>query len=251
MKTNQTMSYSGKQYFAKEGFVRSEKDDVQIWYRIIGDEKLPVVTLIPGTEGSAVYWSDEIIGTLLESGYCVLIFDPRDTGKSTWVKWPKWFNASKWQPGEKTPYQFINHYEDLLMLWEHVGVQKSHVIGVSQGGMIGQIAAIRDKKKVLSLCLMSTSPTNQFDDDLDPLTEEFYQPVPKMAMKTGMQAAMKFIFGKKYIDSATEMFVYLLKAKESEREDIHVYFEQIDSWGGYVQYKCMDESGFVCKMPGN
>ena len=231
-KSNEKQGGKSK-YPTSEGFAHNKKDDVQIWYRITGEEGLPVVTLIPGTEGSSIYWSEQIVSALQQCGYRVLIFDPRDTGKSTWVKWPKWFNASKWQPGQPTPYPFISHYEDLLCLWELLGIAQSHIIGVSQGGMIGQIAAIRDPKSVLSLCLLSTSPTNQFDDDLDPLSEQFYAPVPKMAMKTGMQAAMKLIFGKKYIESAADMFVYLLDAKPDERADIVDYFKQIDSWGGY------------------
>ena len=213
-----------KQYASEQGYAVNQKDDVRIWYRISGGEKLPVVTLIPGTEGSSIYWSEKIISTLLENGYRVLTLDPRDTGKSTWVKWPSWFKASKWQPGDKTPYPFVSHYEDLLALWEHIGISSSHVIGVSQGGMIGQIAAIESGNRVLSLCLLSTSPTNQFDDGLDPLTEAFYRPVEKMAMKTGVQASMQLILGKKYIGSAVDKFTYLLDANEDERADIHEYF---------------------------
>jgi len=65
------------------------------------------------------------------------------------------------------------------------------------------------------------------------LTEEFYKPVEKMMVKVGIQASMRLLFGNKYIDSATDTFMYLLQANESQRKHIYEYFERIHSWGGY------------------
>ena len=224
---------SNSSYPSAEGFASNSSDNVEIWYRITGEKDLPAVTLIPGSETSSAYWSNKIIDELLINKYRVLIYDPRDTGKSTWIKWPKSFKANKWKPGMPGPYNFMSHYEDLKQLWKELSINRSHIIGVSQGGMIGQIAAIDSPKMVLSLSLLSTSPTNQFDEDLDPLSSDFYEPVEKMFMKVGIQASMPWLFGKRYIKSATDAFMYLLQAREDERPLIYDYFRQMHNWGGY------------------
>jgi len=216
-----------------EGFVYNQLDDVNIWYRLSGGINSEVITLIPGSEFPSVYWSEEIISTLLSEGYSVLIFDPRDTGRSTWICWPKGFKARKWNPGDPTPYPFEAHYEDLKILWQHLGIKQSHIIGVSQGGMIAQMASIQNPEAVKSLCLLSTSPTNQFDKDLDPLPPNFFKPVPEMMTRVGIQASMSFLFGKHYLKSLTDAFMYLLQADESHRNDVYQCFRKVHEWNGY------------------
>lgn len=230
---NSKNGFLNSRYPSADGFAFNSSDKVQIWYKIIGNKDQPLVTLIPGSDSSSVYWSNQIIEELIENKFRVLVYDPRDTGKSTWLKWPKSFSASKWNPGMPTPYDFLDHFEDLKQLWKDLDIKQSHIIGVSQGGMIGQIAAIEKPDKVLSLSLLSTSPTNQFDEDLDPLTPEFFEPVEKMLTKVGIQASMQWLLGKKYLKSATNAFMYLLQAREDERNYIYEYFRQIHEWGGY------------------
>ena len=99
--------------------------------------------------------------------------------------------------------------------------------------MIGQIAAINNPKDIISLCLLSTSPTNQFDKELDPLPESFYKPVEKMMVKAALQKAMRWVFLNNYLDTLTDIFMYLLKAEENERKIIYSYFKQMHTWGGY------------------
>ena len=61
-----------KPYKKTDGYAVNGIDKVNIWYRVIGDENLPVITLIPGTEGSSVYWSEMFLSAFLENSYRVL-----------------------------------------------------------------------------------------------------------------------------------------------------------------------------------
>ena len=55
---------------------------VSIAYTIAGNEEDPAVLMVMGLMASHKVWGEEIVNNLVESGYQVVLFDNRDTGRS-------------------------------------------------------------------------------------------------------------------------------------------------------------------------
>jgi proline iminopeptidase len=137
---------------------------IRIAFDTSGDPKGVPVLLVHGVGMQLTAWPDEFIDGLVDLGYYVIRFDNRDCGLSTkfeafgtprlglaWLKskvgWPL-----------RSPYQLSDMAEDALGVLSALGVAKAHVVGVSMGGMIGQVLAARHPNRVSSLtCIMSSS----------------------------------------------------------------------------------------------
>ncbi|MFC3457839.1 alpha/beta fold hydrolase [Massilia haematophila] len=137
---------------------------IRIAFDTAGDAKSTPVLLVHGLGMQLTSWPDEFVDGLVELGFYVIRFDHRDCGLSTkfdragkpsliwsWVR-------SRLKLPFKPPYGLEDMAEDALGVLSALGVAKAHVIGVSMGGMIGQILAARHPQRVLSLTsIMSTS----------------------------------------------------------------------------------------------
>lgn len=137
---------------------------IRIAFDTAGDAKSTPVLLVHGLGMQLTSWPDEFVDGLVELGFYVIRFDHRDCGLSTkfdragkpsliwsWVR-------SRLKLPVKPPYGLEDMAEDALGVLSALGVAKAHVIGVSMGGMIGQILAARHPQRVLSLTsIMSTS----------------------------------------------------------------------------------------------
>ncbi len=91
---------------------------------------------------------------LSESGYYVIRFDNRDTGKSTF-----------YEPG-KAEYSIVDMVDDSIALLDAYKIKQAHFVGMSLGGMLGQIAAVKYSERVQSLTLISSSLFAPEDPDL-------------------------------------------------------------------------------------
>ncbi len=129
---------------------------VELCYEEFGDPAAPPVLLIMGLGGPMFWWEDEFCSDLAARGFRVLRYDNRDVGRS--------------QPGT-TPARLLPAYlrrvppeyslEDMAAdaagLLAHLGIERAHVVGVSMGGMIAQLLAIRHPESVRSLVSMMSS----------------------------------------------------------------------------------------------
>ena len=52
--------------------------------------------------------------------------------------------------------------KDVTHLWEHLEIERSHLLGISMGGMISQIIANKNPKIVEKLILVSTAPSTDW-----------------------------------------------------------------------------------------
>ncbi len=59
---------------------------IQIEYETFGEKSSPAILLIAGLGAQLTYWQDEFCIKLADQGYCVIIFDNRDTGLSTKIE---------------------------------------------------------------------------------------------------------------------------------------------------------------------
>jgi pimeloyl-ACP methyl ester carboxylesterase len=121
-------------------------DGVEIATEAFGDPEHPPVLLIMGGMASMLWWPDEFCRRLAARGRFVIRYDQRDSGLST-----------KYPPG-RPGYGFDDAVDDVFRLLDGYGIAAAHVVGFSQGGMVGQGAALKHPERVLSLTAISTSP---------------------------------------------------------------------------------------------
>ncbi len=119
--------------------------DLKLWTESFGNPSDPFVILIPGAAAQGVQWSKDFCLLLSQKGYCIVRFDPRDTGLSTCIDF------------SKTPYKMSDMADDVLTIMDAYGISSAHLAGTSMGGYIAQILSIDHPDRVKTLTLfMST-----------------------------------------------------------------------------------------------
>jgi pimeloyl-ACP methyl ester carboxylesterase len=111
-----------------------------------GDPAHPPLLLIMGGMASMLWWPDEFCRKLARHNRYVIRYDQRDTGHS-----------SKYPPGN-APYTLDDFVEDAIGVLDEYRIAGAHLVGMSLGGIIGQLAAAGHPSRVLSLTAISSTP---------------------------------------------------------------------------------------------
>ncbi len=119
---------------------KAEVDGLEIYYETRGEGS--PLALINGWGGSMDSWSPRMLGALAKR-HLVVTMDNRGTGRSS-------------KPD--TPYTMETMAADAVGVLDAVGVESSHVMGFSMGGMVAQAVALDHPERVSSLVLCGTSP---------------------------------------------------------------------------------------------
>jgi pimeloyl-ACP methyl ester carboxylesterase len=119
-----------------------------------GDPSDPTVLLIMGAFASMLWWPEAFCRRLAEGGRHVIRYDNRDTGRS--IAYPLG------HPG----YSLEDLADDATMILSAYGVNRAHLVGMSLGGMIAQIVALKYPERVLSLSLIMSSVFGPPNPDL-------------------------------------------------------------------------------------
>ena len=114
-----------------------------------------------GVMASMLWWPEEFCERLASHGRFVIHYDNRDTGLST-----------KYPPGEPG-YAVADLVDDALQVLDAYAIAASHIVGMSLGGMIGQLAALKYPSRVLSLTAISSSPVGMDKSDLPQSSKAF------------------------------------------------------------------------------
>jgi pimeloyl-ACP methyl ester carboxylesterase len=133
---------------------------IEVAYETFGDPADPTALLIMGLGVQMLGWDEEFCELLVERGFYVVRFDNRDVGRSTKVEGGPRPDIMAVAAGDTSSasYTLDEMAEDCAGLLDHLGVEAAHVVGASQGGMIGQTLAISRPERVLSLVsIMSTT----------------------------------------------------------------------------------------------
>ncbi|MCB1471602.1 MAG: alpha/beta fold hydrolase [Rhodobiaceae bacterium] len=133
-----------------------------------GPEGAPWVTLAHALANNLTLW-DEIAATLSDR-YRVLRYDQRGHGKSEAV------------PG---PYSFPMLIDDVLGIWDQLGVTQSHWIGLSIGGMIGYGLGIHHPQRLKTLIACDSRP------DAPPDYAAYFQSRIDKARDKGMEGVVE------------------------------------------------------------
>ena len=127
-----------------ERMIRTE--GAELATQTYGELADPPLLLIMGGMASMLWWPDAFCAALAERGRFVIRYDNRDTGRAT--KYPVG------EPG----YTFDDMIEDAMRVLDAHGIRAAHLVGMSLGGMIGQVAALKHPSRVLTLTAISSSP---------------------------------------------------------------------------------------------
>ena len=133
---------------------------VQLCYQTFGSPGGDPLVLVMGLGGPMTWWDPELCTMLAETGFHVVRFDNRDTGRSSRSRG----RVSRSQlvrsfvgRGGRPPYTLNDLAADAFGLMDHLGWESAHVAGVSMGGMIAQTMAVDQPRRVRSLTsIMST-----------------------------------------------------------------------------------------------
>ena len=136
--------------------------DVQIYYKDFGPENNTPVLLVMGLGGQLTYWPQFFIEFLQNNGYRPIVYDNRDVGLSTSFKEygrPNFiWNYVKFYTGLpiRSSYSLEDMANDGLAVLDHLSIDKSHLVGMSMGGMISQHLASNNEERFYSLTLIAS-----------------------------------------------------------------------------------------------
>lgn len=140
-----------------------QANGVPICTEAFGRPDDPPLLLIMGAMASMVWWPDEFCRRLAAGGRYVIRYDNRDTGRS--ITYP---------PG-KPGYSIDDLTADAAGVLDAYSLSSAHVAGMSLGGMIAQIAALRYPGRVSTLTLISSSVFGPEDPALPPIAQEILE----------------------------------------------------------------------------
>jgi len=131
-----------------------EANGITIEYQIEGNG--PPLLMVMGLGGQLTDWHRGFVD-LLARDFTVITYDNRDSGLSSSSKAP---SPSRWQlvkanlwPGWVQPaYHLSDMADDAVALLDGLAIPRAHILGMSMGGMIAQLVAIRHPARALTLC---------------------------------------------------------------------------------------------------
>lgn len=145
---------------------RIQTDRLTIWYESFAattatPHATPVL-LIGGFSMQAIHWPESLIHALNAHGFRVIIFDNRDVGLTDRLKGQRAPNPVRIGLSRvlgrsiPVPYSLDDMADDAVALLDALEIPKAHIVGMSMGGMIAQLIAIRHPRRAVSLCSWSS-----------------------------------------------------------------------------------------------
>jgi pimeloyl-ACP methyl ester carboxylesterase len=123
-----------------------EVNGIELCAEVFGDAGDPVVLLIHGTGSSMLSWDQELCERLAAGRRLVIRYDARDAGRSTT------------SPLGAPPYTLRHLVADAIGLLDHFGASRGHLVGMSGGAAVAQLAALDHPSRVATLTLASSTP---------------------------------------------------------------------------------------------
>ncbi len=141
-----------------------QANGIRLVYDAFGECAASPILLIMGLGGQLISWDDAFCIQLAAQGFRVIRYDHRDAGLATRFDEAgvpdllALYQASLRGEPDQVPYTLDDMAADAAGLLDALKIPSAHVVGVSMGGMIAQILAIRHPERVRSLtCAMSST----------------------------------------------------------------------------------------------
>lgn len=141
-----------------------DANNVRLAYDDFGNANDPAILLIMGMATQMTAWPLSFCRGLADRGFYVVRYDNRDVGlseKMLTARIPSTLDMML-KAGINRPlkvsYKLDDMATDALELMNALNLNQAHVVGVSMGGMIGQVVAAKHTSRVCSLTsIMSSS----------------------------------------------------------------------------------------------
>jgi len=183
-------------------------DKVEICTESFGNPKNPALLLIMGAMSSLDWWDEDFCLHLAERGRFVIRYDHRDLGRST-----------TYAPGTSN-YTITDMADDAIGVLDAYSIEKAHIVGMSLGGMIGQILTLRYPERIESLTLIASSVFGTEMEKLPPMDQSILDYHTKSASIdwSNPEATVHYLAGGWEILSGTKPYEKERMYKLAERE---------------------------------
>lgn len=121
-----------------------ESEGIRLYSESVGRTDDPAILLIMGATASGAWWPDDVCTALADRGRFVIRYDHRDTGGST-----------SHEPGT-AQYTVEDLADDAIRLLDGYGISAAHVIGMSLGGYIAQLLALKHSRRILTIAMIAS-----------------------------------------------------------------------------------------------
>jgi pimeloyl-ACP methyl ester carboxylesterase len=145
----------------RSGLARA--NGIDIYYEDRGPLDAPPLLLVMGLGAQHVCWPRPVLDGLLQRGYRVVTFDNRDIGLSSKIdtdahdSLPAAYLKYTLKQRIHAPYTLYDMADDTVGLLDALDIESAHLVGVSMGGMIAQVAAALHRDRVRSLTSVMSS----------------------------------------------------------------------------------------------
>jgi pimeloyl-ACP methyl ester carboxylesterase len=147
---------------------RAKTNGIELEYDTMGSPNDPAVLLIMGFALQMTRWPEALKRGIADAGFRVIWFDNRDVGLSTEIAGftpPSAMEIIQAAMAGKdatklVPYTLDDMAADTAGLLDAIGIEQADIIGMSMGGMIGQLMALDHPRKVRKLVAMMTTSGN-------------------------------------------------------------------------------------------
>ena len=160
--------------------MKIEANGISIGYDLEGPVDAPVVTMSHSLAANRDMWWPQM--DALRENYRVLRYDTRGHGESSTTN---------------GPYSFTLLVDDVVALLDKLNVHKTHFVGLSMGGMIGQLLAAKNSNKLHSVTLCATAC--QMPNETAPVWDERIQSVQKHGMNSISDGTLQRWFTQSYL----------------------------------------------------
>lgn len=137
-----------------------QANNVEICTESFGEASDPAILLIMGATASMVWWDEEFCRRLAGEGRYVIRYDHRDTGRSV-----------TYEPGTIN-YTVDDLADDAIGVLDAYKIDQAHLVGVSLGGFLSQLLALRYPQRVQTLTLVMSEPLGPGPADVPPIDEK-------------------------------------------------------------------------------
>jgi pimeloyl-ACP methyl ester carboxylesterase len=139
---------------------RIQAGGVELFTESAGDPRDPALLLIMGAMASGVWWPEELCRRFAARGRFVVRYDHRDTGAST--------------SGEPGPiaYGVDDLADDAVGVLDAYGIARAHLCGMSLGGFLAQLIALKHPDRVLTLTLIASERLAATDPAMPPMSPD-------------------------------------------------------------------------------
>jgi pimeloyl-ACP methyl ester carboxylesterase len=160
---------------------------VTLAYETFGSPDDPALVLVMGIATQMIAWPAELCQGLADAGFYVIRFDNRDIGLSTHLDDAGTPDLGAMLSGgpRTAPYLLADMAEDTVGLFDALGLDRVHLVGLSMGGMIAQEVAINHPDRLISLTSIMSTPSANVGEPTPEALAALLPPAPE----TGAEAA--------------------------------------------------------------